>query len=559
MSICQQRWGRKEPFCQAQNPSVVVALAQLGFTLGDVAGNAQRMLRAAERAHDLGARVVVFPELYLSGYHARDLWLRPGFIERCARACEQLRSRSAALPIAMVFGTPKLDARGQLVNAALVLDSGAVLAEHHKFALPNDGVFDERRYFHAPERVMSSCFELDGVRFGLLICEDIWHRASYQHLHSGLCDCVLAPQASPFSATKHSERIQVVRAFCNDSGLALIYVNGHGAQDELIFDGASLAADQHGAVCYQAPLYQDDLALVEFSAGAIKPRQASKKLPSELESIYRGLTLAIRAYFASCKAERALLGLSGGIDSALCAALLADALGANNVSAYALPYKFTSNTSLQLARQQAELLQINYHELSITPAVEALLASLPAEVANDKLVLQNAQARARALLLMACSNHSGALLVACSNKSESAMGYATLYGDMAGAIAPLQDIYKTQVWRLARWRNQQSPALLNEIIEREPTAELMPGQKDSDSLPEYPVLDGILRLYLDQHRSPEAIAAAGYDLDLARRICRQVEASEYKRRQAALSFRVSNSAPNLARRYPIGKRMEPDD
>ena len=540
-------------------PELKIALAQLPFRLGAFDRNAEAILQAAAQAEQQGADVVVFPELYLSGYHARDLWLRPGFIDHGERCYQQLLSASASVKTVLVFGLPRLNVSGKLMNTAVALYQGQALAEYYKYALPNDGVFDERRYFHSPQSPMLSVFTHKGWRLALLICEDIWHHQAYQHVHSGLCDCVLAPQASPFAEGKSSQRQRVIANFCQQSRLPLIYVNGHGAQDELIFDGDSQAYSASGDLLYRAPAYQDDIAVVTLAHSGLTGATTAADSANQLDLTYDGLVLAIRAYFAANKLDSALLGLSGGIDSALCAALVRDALGADKLQTYFLPYKFSSSTSLELAQAQAKLLGAGFQVLPINGMVSAMLDSLPAKVSGDSLVLQNAQARARALLLMACSNSSGALLVACSNKSEAAMGYATLYGDMAGAIAPLLDVYKTQVWQLALRRNQRGAALVPEIISRQPTAELLPGQKDSDNLPEYELLDQILQLYLDGGHSPQAIAAQGFEAKLVARVCRQVEASEYKRRQAPLSFRVSHSAFGIERRYPICKSLTTRD
>ena len=544
----------------SDKPTLRIAMAQLEFRLGACEANARALLSTARHVNAEGADVVVFPELFISGYHARDLWLRSGFIERCQRVYQDIVRASSAIDTVLVFGLPLRRADGALMNSAVAVARGEVLCQYHKYALPNDGVFDERRYFHNPETPELKVFTCKGWRLALLVCEDIWHERAYAHLHSGVCDCVLAPQASPFARGKSRQRQDVAQAFCARTQVPLIYVNGYGAQDELIFDGDSQAYSRDGILAYRARHFGLDLAALELSNDGL---QASgiydEELPDELAVTYDALVLGIRAYFRASGVQQALLGLSGGIDSALCAALLVDALGSANVRAYALPYKFSSQESLDLARAQADLLGIELQVIPINSVVESLLASLPADVARQSLVVQNSQARARALVLMACSNASGALVVACSNKSESAMGYATLYGDMAGAIAPLQDLYKTEVWQLARQRNARAPAIVEAIIARQPTAELLPGQKDSDNLPEYELLDAILRMYLDHNQSPEAIAAAGYDLEQVRWVCQRVEANEYKRRQAALGLRVSASAANLERRYPINKLLLASD
>ena len=540
-----------------------IVMAQLEFRLGACEANAEALLDAARYVSEEGADVVVFPELFISGYHARDLWLRSGFIERCQRAYQHIVRASRAIDAILVFGLPLRRSDGALMNSVVAVAHGEVLCQYHKYALPNDGVFDERRYFQNPGTPELKVFTCKGWRLALLVCEDIWHERAYAHLHSGVCDCVLAPQASPFARGKSRQRQDVARAFCARTQVPLIYVNGYGGQDELIFDGDSQAYTHDGILTYRARHFDLDFAALELDKDGLRALSVDHlfrlSLPEELAVTYDALVMGIRAYFRASGAQQALLGLSGGIDSALCAALLVDALGNAKVRAYALPYKFSSQESLDLARAQADLLGIELQVIPINGVVDSLLASLPADVAQQSLVVQNSQARARALVLMACSNASGALVVACSNKSESAMGYATLYGDMAGAIAPLQDLYKTEVWQLARHRNARTPALVEAIIARQPTAELLPGQKDSDNLPEYELLDGILRMYLDQNQSPEAIAAAGYELEQVRWICQRVEANEYKRRQAALGIRVSASAANLERRYPINKLLLASD
>jgi len=529
-----------------------IALAQLNLLVGDIPGNAARLARAAETARDdHGADVILFPELSLTGYPPEDLLLRPSLDLRVGEA---LAALSAVRGITLVLGLPERGPDG-LFNAAWALRDGQVLARYAKQELPNSHVFDERRYF-VPGRE-AAVFEQKGVRLGLTICEDIWHAGPALAAGAAGAELLLNLNASPFHAGKPGERHQVVASRCAETSLPVVYCNLVGGQDELIFDGGSFAMQADGGIALQAPVFEESLQVLDYDIATRRFLPAAQApLPALEESVYRALVLAVRDYVGKSGFKGVVLGLSGGIDSALTLAVAVDALGAERVRAVMMPYRYTADISLEDAEAEARTLGVHYSVLGIAPMVEAFtetLAETFAGLAKDKTE-ENLQARSRGVLLMAISNKLGYLVLTTGNKSEMSVGYATLYGDMAGGFDVLKDVPKTLVFRLSEWRNRQTPdapPIPQRVIDRPPSAELAPDQKDEDSLPPYPVLDEILRRYVECDESAAAIIAAGFEAETVQRVLRLVDLNEYKRRQAPVGPRITRRGFGKDRRYPI--------
>ena len=523
-----------------------VALAQINLLVGDIPGNARRVIDCAERLRGT-ADIVVFPELTLTGYPPEDLLLRPACDTRVASALQGIAG--AAQGITLVVGYPALR-DGVRYNAAGVLRDGVVEAEYRKMQLPNYSVFDERRYFESGANAI--VFEQGGVRFGVTICEDIWFDAPVQRAASAGAQVLLNLNASPFHQDKAIEREALVAERAARFGVAVVYVNLVGGQDELVFDGGSFVLDAAGAVRQRAAFFAESESLVRFEggkplAGAVLP------FPGEEEQVYRALVLGVRDYVAKNGFTSVVLGLSGGIDSALTLAIAVDALGAENVEVVLMPSRYTAEMSNQDAARQAEAMGVAHQTIPIEPAFSAFLEMLSETFAGTEpdITEENIQARCRGIILMAISNKRGRMLLTTGNKSEMSVGYATLYGDMAGGFAPLKDVPKLLVFRLARWRNRSGEVIPLRVIERPPSAELRPDQKDTDSLPDYEILDPILALYVEQDRSVEEIVAAGFERSLVERVTRLVDRNEYKRRQAPPGVKITRRAYGRDRRYPI--------
>lgn len=528
-----------------------IALAQLDFLVGDVAGNGRRVLEAIRDARDrLGAHAICFPELTLSGYPPEDLILRQDFLTAVERSLTELAREIHG--ITAVVGYPEKGPRG-IRNSAAVIRAGRVEQIYHKQALPNYGVFDERRYF-APGR-KPCLFELHGVPVGVTICEDVWRPGPVEQAARRGARLLLNLNASPYQVGKGRDREQVVRTRLAAAGVPMAYVNLVGGQDELVFDGASFVMDRHGRVLARAPEFEESLFVAEFECGtAIEPLPGPlAEATDETASIYRALVMGIRDYVGKNGFKGAVLGLSGGIDSALTLALAADALGAERVEAVSMPSRYTADMSNEDARRQAETMGCRYHRIAIEPAFQAFLEMLADSFRGlpPDITEENIQARCRGIVLMALSNKTGKILLTTGNKSEMSVGYATLYGDMAGGFAPLKDVPKMLVYRLAEYRNGLSPVIPRRVIERPPSAELRPDQKDEDSLPPYPVLDAILERYIERDESVEAIIAAGFPESEVRRVTRLVDRNEYKRRQAPPGIKISRRAFGRDRRYPM--------
>ncbi len=549
-------------------PTLRLALAQHDFPVGAVAANAARVSALMQQACAGGAGLLVCPELTLSGYSPEDLLLRPSFLAACERQLQALAQSCVGL--AAIVGFPH--SAGEVFNAAALLRDGAIAGVAHKQALPNYGVFDDRRYFRPGH---ASCVNTaGGVRLGVLICEDIWQPEPAASAARDGAELLVVINASPWDAGKHAERERVLTARARETGCAIAYLNLVGGQDEVIYDGGSLLVDGDGRIAAQAPAFHDALLYADFDAGARTLHAHAWPAPQQddLAVLYAGLLRGIRDYVRKNGFSDVLLGLSGGIDSALTLALAVDALGAQHVRACMLPSRYTSQLSLREAQAQAHLLGVDCAELSIEPGYAALIGTLAPQFAGraPDSTEENLQSRIRGVLLMALSNKRGALLLTTGNKSEMAVGYATLYGDMCGAYAPLKDVYKTTVYALARWRNAVRREVLDPelataagevipraVIERAPSAELREDQTDQDSLPPYEVLDAILERFIEGEQSQAEIAAAGFDAETVRRVARLVMRNEFKRRQAAPGPKVTRRAFGRERRYPITSGWRP--
>ncbi|MCY4255943.1 MAG: NAD+ synthase [Gammaproteobacteria bacterium] len=535
-----------------------IALAQINLLVGDVPGNVARMLAAIDQARAGNAELVAFPELALCGYPPEDLLFHAGLREDMAAGLERIKAASG--DIAVVIGYPH-EQGGRWYNAAALLHNGRLLLLHRKNALPNYGVFDERRYFSPGEQ--AGCAEVRGMRVGLAVCEDVWGADVPKRLAAGGAQLILAINGSPYELAKQMRRETLLAERARETGLPLAYVNLVGGQDELVFDGGSCVMDASGQVRMRAKAFEEGLYFcgLEVEAGApVRPRAGivAPLMPEEAE-VYEALVTGIRDYVRKSGFSQVVLGLSGGIDSALTLALAVDALGPDRVLAVMMPYRYTSAMSLEDAKRQAKNLGSQYEVLPITGMVETMretLAGLFAGMPED-VTEENMQSRCRGMLLMAISNKHGRLVLATGNKSEYAVGYATLYGDMAGGFAPLKDCTKSRVYRLARYRNALSKAIPERVLERAPTAELRPDQLDSDSLPPYEVLDEVLDALMMEDLSAARIAARGFDAEVVRQVLDRVRSSEHKRRQAPPGVRVTERAFGRDWRYPIVSGYRP--
>ncbi|NOT83456.1 MAG: NAD+ synthase [Methylococcaceae bacterium] len=528
--------------------SLKITLAQINFLVGDIAANSRKIIQTAINARDqLGADICVFSELAVTGYPPEDLLFRPDFIAKAAQAVTEIANNTQGIDV--VLGFPEATAEG-LYNSAAVLREGAILCVYRKNCLPNYGVFDERRYFKAGHDV--TLFTLKNTTLALTICEDIWCDGMLLKNRQAGADIVLTLNASPFHAGKMQLREEVVRKQVKQAAVPLIYVNQVGGQDELIFDGASFVLDQHGVCVMRAAEFKEQLCVIEFIN---QQPQATLCAPlyDGISSIYQALVLGIRDYVTKNGFQGALLGLSGGIDSALVLALAVDALGAEKVEAVLMPSCYTQDMSTQDAITQAKTLGVRYQTIPIMPAVNAFTEMLAEVFANTKLdaTEENIQARCRGVILMALSNKQGKILLTTGNKSEMSVGYATLYGDMAGGFAPIKDVPKLLVYALSRYRNSLSAIIPARVIERPPSAELAPNQVDADSLPIYENLDPILERYIALDQSADEIIAAGFKPEEVRRAISLVDRNEYKRRQSPPGIKITTRAFGRDRRFPI--------
>ncbi len=530
-----------------------IALAQINCTVGDLSGNAAKILDYSQRAQAQGASLMITPELALSAYPPEDLLLRDGFISACL---DSLHALAAAVQgITVVVGHPD-QVGDKRYNAASVLRDGKILATYHKLKLPNHTVFDEVRYFR---RGSEACvFEHEGVRFGINICADIWEPEPAAKAKQAGAEVLLALNASPYHMQKQATRHTAVAERVAETSLPMLYTNLVGGQDELIFDGMSFAIDKSGQLVHQARAFEESLELVEYRDGRVYGTQVESETGLE-ESVYRALTLGVKDYVAKNGFPGVELGLSGGIDSALTLAIAVDALGPARVHAVMMPSEFTADISVVDARSMAQDLAVRYSEIPIKPMYDAFLNGLADEfkdLAFDTTE-ENIQARARGVVLMALSNKYGTLVLTTGNKSEMAVGYATLYGDMAGGFAVLKDIPKTLVYRLAAYRNGLSPVIPQRVITRAPTAELRANQTDQDSLPPYAILDNIMEAYVEHDMCPQEIVGLGFAMTDVQRVVTLIDRNEYKRRQAPVGVRVTQRGFGKDRRYPITSHYRP--
>ncbi len=528
-----------------------IAIAQLNVTVGDLEGNAAKIGDAARRAKAAGAGLLLTTELSLSGYPPEDLLLREDFFGACDRAFQHLLREISGITV--VLGHPHQIA-GKRYNAASVIRDGRVLATYLKRTLPNYTVFDEERYFDSGD---APCvFEHEGLRIGINICADVWEEPAARAAREAGAQLLLVLNASPFHVNKQLTRHEVVRERVGKTGMPVIYANQVGGQDELVFDGASFAVDGHGELTHQFPAFRECLGLVELAGGV--PQKGEIAPAASLEQdVYAALTLGVRDYLGKNGFPGALLGLSGGIDSALTLAVAVDALGADRVHAVMMPSQYTAGMSCEDARAQAEIMGVRYSEIAIWPIFDAFRTALAGEFRGlpEDVTEENLQARIRGTLLMAMSNKTGAIVLTTGNKSEMGTGYATLYGDMAGGFAVLKDIKKTLVYRLSEYRNTLGEVIPRRVIERAPSAELRPDQKDQDSLPPYDVLDAIMEAYVEQYRSPQEIVAMGHAQADVDKVVRLIRISEYKRRQSPVGIRITNRGFGKDWRYPITNKF----
>ncbi len=533
-----------------------LALAQFDFPVGAVAGNSERIIALIAEARDRhGADLVVFPELAVSGYPPEDLLLRPAFLAECSVAIERIAS--ACTGIAAVVGWPQ--SAGSIVyNAASVLRDGRIETTYRKRELPNYAVFDERRYFEVDPDGGPCVIDVRGVPVGIVICEDLWYAEPLASSVAAGAEVVVVPNASPFERDKHAQRDALLATRVAETGAALAYLNLVGGQDSVVFDGASVLADGDGHVHPAAPAFEDRWLLADYDRASrtFEPIGWPTETDESREAlVWRALVRGTRDYCVKNGFKRIWVGLSGGIDSALVLAVAVDALGAESVTAVRLPSRYTSTQSNDLAAEQARAQGVRIETVPIAAPFDGFLdalASLFAGLAPDTAE-ENLQSRCRGALLMGLSNKFGGLLLTTGNKSEYAVGYATIYGDMCGGYAPIKDLYKTEVYALARWRNTigGSPVIPQRVIERAPSAELRDNQTDQDSLPPYEVLDAILARTIDQEQSREEIVAAGFEAAVVERVLQLVRISEWKRHQSAPGPKVSRRAFGRERRYPI--------
>lgn len=551
---------------------VTILIAQINLHVGDIESNTLKVLEESRIAAEQGIDIIVFPELTLTSYPPEDLLLRPSLEDKIQQSLDAILK--ASLNIHIVVGYPK-HIQGKLFNMAGVYFKGQCLLEYAKQHLPNYQVFDEKRYFQAGNQ--AGVFTVKEQRIGVCICEDIWHPEPAKHLKQQGAKAILVLNASPFHIDKSEDRLAALAKRAHENQLPIVYANLVGGQDELVFDGGSFVVCAKGTVVNQAPTFCESRLQQSFS---LQNQQLQPSHPSnypskeclialqgqlqppedQLAIIYQALVLGVRDYVRKNRFPGVILGLSGGIDSALTLAVAVDALGPDQVEAVMMPFKYTSAMSLEDAQTEARNLGVNYQVISIEPIFNAFVDQLAPHFAglDRDTTEENLQARCRGVLLMALSNKKGSLVLTTGNKSEMAVGYATLYGDMAGGYNVLKDLYKTLVFQLARYRNSLSPVIPERVITRPPSAELAPNQQDSDSLPEYEVLDAILQLYIEEDFDAKAIINQGFDQEAVQNVLRKVDRNEYKRRQAPIGVRLTKRGFGRDRRYPITAKWQQD-
>ena len=532
--------------------SVKVALAQLDLAVGDVAGNTSKIIDFAVRARDEErANLVVFPELSICGYPPEDLLFHAGLRHSVENAVAEIRDK--VYGIAILIGFPEYDG-DRIYNSCTVFEDGHAISRYRKQILPNYSVFDEERYFTAGKN--AAVFKINGIRIGLTICEDVWRTEPIAASRSAGAECVIAINGSPYEVGTQVKREETVRSRVAEVGVPVVYVNMVGGQDELVFDGGSFVMDMEGEVRFRAPPFEEGLHTVVLrgsNRGVVPEAGDCAEALSTEGSVYRALVTGTRDYVTKHGFPGVVIGLSGGIDSALVLAIACDAIGADRVAAVMMPFHYTSTMSQEDAAKQAATMGVMYDVIPIEPMYDAAMGQLQPILGDREpdVTEENIQARCRGLLLMAISNKTGRMLLTTGNKSEMAVGYATLYGDMAGGFAPIKDCSKTLVYRLARYRNTLGEAIPERVITRPPSAELRPDQKDSDSLPDYDILDPILEAFIEEDLSVAEITERGYDRETVLRVLEMVKRNEYKRRQAPPGIRISGRAFGRDWRYPI--------
>lgn len=536
----------------AGNQTIKFAVIQTSFMVGDVAGNAKKIRATALDAKAQGANVIIFPELALIGYPPEDLLLRPSLTDRIKQTITTLGE--GLEDVVLIVGYPHIDHSG-MYNSVAIIQGGVQKGFYHKQCLPNYGIFDEKRYFSKGNNQV--LFDYKGVTIGLLICEDVWQETPIKALKHAGADVVVVANASPFEIGKQQKRKALLCKEAKANNLPIVYANMIGGQDDIVFDGGSMMVDGDGVICHEAPRFLNHLLLGTFDGTTKQFDQQPKPALqlSEESEVYQALVVGLRDYVNRSGFKGVIIGLSGGIDSALSLCIATDALGSDKVYAVMMPYQYTSNISLEDAEAQAKRLNVSYTVCPIFDAVAGLHTTLAPLLVNDvaDTTEENLQARARGTILMALSNRFGHMVINTTNKSEAAVGYGTLYGDMVGGFAAIKDLYKTDVYRLAHYRNrlEDEPVIPERVITRPPSAELRPDQTDQDSLPDYDVLDGILRLYIEGEKSFDDIVKAGFDEATTLKVLRMVDVNEYKRRQAPFGTKISTRAFGRERRYPV--------
>lgn len=531
-----------------------IAIAQMNCMVGDIAGNVAQIIAYTQRAKSQGATLVVTPELSLCGYPPEDLLLRDDFLQACARALNKLCDETQG--VTLIVGHPHQV--GELCyNAASVIQDGKILATYHKHALPNYSVFDEKRYFAAGEHAL--VFEHQSVLIGVLICADVWETAPALKAKAAGAQLLIALNASPFHIEKHRTRLEVLRERVAETTLPIFYVNMVGGQDELVFDGGSFVLSDTGTITHHLNTFEHEIAIVDFQSAKPLAGRIAPHLSVEA-SVYQALTLGLRDYVRKNGFPGVVLGLSGGIDSALTLAIAVDALGAEHVHAVLMSSEFTANMSVEDAVEMANTLGVKHSLIPIATLFEQFRSALSTEFAGLPFdtTEENLQARIRGMLLMALSNKFGSIVVTTGNKSEMAVGYCTLYGDMAGGFALLKDVPKTLVYKLSQYRNSLSQVIPQRIITRPPSAELRENQLDQDSLPPYEILDGIIEAYVEDDLSRAEIIALGYQAADVSRVMKLIDRNEYKRRQAPVGVRITDRGFGKDRRYPITVKLDFD-
>jgi len=530
--------------------AVQLCLIQDRFLVGDIKANTRKILSLSSQAKQAGADIAVFPELALSGYPPEDLLMRQGFIRQIEDGIAEIARNT--VNIIIVFGAPRLH-QHELFNAAVVCANGEVVGEYHKYSLPNYAVFDEKRYFQAGNQ--SLVIECKQQKIGIVICEDAWFDEPMQKAQAAGAQAIVILNASPYHRNKHQQRVDMLKTRQQKTPLPMFYLNIVGGQDELVFDGDSLVMNTQSELVGRGPEF--DAALLHYQLHADQSITAVETAlyqpSSELASLYKALVIAVRDYVTGNGFDGVVIGLSGGVDSALTLAIAADALGGEQVHAVMMPSRYTAQMSLDDAAAQAEIMGVDYKTISIEPTFQSFLDTLKDEFAGTAVdtTEENIQARCRGVILMALSNKLGRMVLTTGNKSEMAVGYSTLYGDMAGGFAPLKDVEKQLVYALCDYRNSVSAVIPQRVLDRPPSAELRPDQQDQDSLPDYDILDAIIRMSVEEDMPRQQIIAAGYDEQVVNKVLRMVQINEYKRRQAPPGVKITQRAFGRDRRYPI--------